>query len=44
MVGDWAAREEIERGQEMERLIGPERVGEEEAERPALTGFIRGFQ
>ena len=42
LVGDWVVREEIERGQEMERLIGPESVGE--AEGPRLRGFIGDFQ
>lgn len=42
LVGDWPIREEIERGQETERRMNPERAGED-AE-PALTGLGEGFQ
>lgn len=37
-------REEIERGQEMERLIGPERVGEAEGAGLVFSDLIGGFQ
>lgn len=41
-AGDCAISEEMERGQEMERRIGPDDVGE--ADGPALTDLIGGFQ
>lgn len=37
-------REAIERGQEMERLIGPERVGEADEVEPVLDDLTGGFQ
>lgn len=37
-------REAIERGQEMERLIGPESVGEAEGAGLVLSDLIGGFQ
>lgn len=37
-------REAIERGQEMERLIGPESVGEAEGAGLVLSGLTGGFQ
>lgn len=37
-------REAMERGQEMERLIGPESVGEAEGAGLALSDLIGGFQ
>lgn len=37
-------REEMERGQEMERLIGPESVGEAEGAGLVLSDLIGGFQ
>lgn len=37
-------REAIERGQEMERLIGPESVGEAEGTGLVLRDLIGGFQ
>lgn len=41
-LGD--AREAMERGQEMERLIGPESVGEAEGAELVLSDLIGGFQ
>lgn len=37
-------REAMERGQEIERLIGPERVGDKEGEVLVLRDLIGGFQ
>ncbi len=37
-------REAIERGQEMERLIGPESVGDAEGAGLVLSDLIGGFQ
>lgn len=37
-------REAIERGQEMDRLIGPESVGEAEGAGLVLSDLIGGFQ
>lgn len=37
-------REAIERGQEMERLIGPDSVGEAEGTGLVLSDLIGGFQ
>lgn len=37
-------REAIERGQEMDRLIGPESVGEAEGAGLGLSDLIGGFQ
>lgn len=37
-------REAMERGQEMERLIGPDSVGEAEGAGLVLSGLTRGFQ
>lgn len=41
-VGDCTVNEEMERGQEMERRIGPERTGDTEG--VALGGLTGGFQ
>lgn len=37
-------REAMERGQEMERLIGPERVGEAQGAELVFTDLIGGFR
>lgn len=41
LVGDCAVREDMERGQDIERRMSPERLGEEEGPR---TGLGAGFQ
>ena len=41
LVGDWAVREEMERGQDTERRIDPDREGE--AAGRIRTVFKRGF-
>lgn len=41
LVGDCAVREDMERGQDMERRMSPERLGEEEGPRGGLGA---GFQ